>query len=135
MLYDLLKSGYGNEQDFNCAEKIMYGANEAYKLGLGKEALKLSSGFGGGMGIEAVCGALSASVMVLSRLFVVNNAHESSRIKDLSQELFIMYRNKMGEIDCAPLKKKYRTEEIKCRDVILNAAEVLDFIVARELKK
>jgi hypothetical protein len=40
----------------------------------------------------------------------------------------------MGEIDCAPLKAKYRTEEFKCRDVILKAAEVLDRIVKREIK-
>jgi hypothetical protein len=38
----------------------------------------------------------------------------------------------MGEIDCAPLKARYRTEQIKCRDVILKAAEILDAIVARE---
>jgi len=35
---------------------------------------------------------------------------------------------------CKPLKDNYRTEEKKCREVILKAAEILDKIVTRELK-
>ena len=132
MLYDLLKQGYGENLDLNCAERILYGANQAYGLGLDKEALKLAAGFGGGMAIEDACGALAGSIMVLGRLFVKERAHESTRIKDLTKELFASYRMAMGEIDCAPLKAKYRTEEYKCRDVILKAAEILDGIVRRE---
>jgi C_GCAxxG_C_C family probable redox protein len=135
MLYDLLKGGFGNKEDFNCAEKILYGANESYSLGLNTDALKLSSGFGGGMGIEDVCGALTAAVMVLGSLFVKRNAHESSRIKDLSSEFLKRYKDEMGSIDCAPLKERYRTEEIKCRDVILKASAILDDIVTREKGK
>ena len=134
MLYDLLKSGYGNEEDLNCAEKILYGANKAYKLGLEKEALKLAVGFGGGMAIESVCGALTASIMVLGRLFVQSNVHESARIKELIKELFDSYKKEMGYIECAPLKEKYRKENILCRDVILKAAEILDTIVEKEPK-
>lgn len=111
MLYELLKNGYGQAEDFNCAEKILYGANEVYHLGLSKDALRLSAGFGGGMAIEDICGALTAAIMVLGTLFVKNNAHESTRIKDLTRELLDSYRNAMGDIDCAPLKKNYRTEE------------------------
>ncbi|GAJ03672.1 unnamed protein product, partial [marine sediment metagenome] len=40
----------------------------------------------------------------------------------------------MGDILCRPLKDNYHTEEKKCRDVILKAAEILDKIVRRELK-
>lgn len=132
MLYQLLQTGYGDAQDFNCAEKILYGANEAYRLGLPKEALKMAAGFGGGMATEDVCGALTAAIMVLGRLFVQNNAHESTRIKELTQALLGSYREAMGDIDCAPLKANYRTEELKCRNVILKAAEMLDGIVKRE---
>jgi C_GCAxxG_C_C family probable redox protein len=135
MLYDLLKTGFGNKEDYNCAEKVLYGANRAYNLGLDARALKLSSGFGGGMGIEDACGALTASVMILGSLFVKDHAHESSRIKDLSSEFLKRYNDVMGSIDCAPLKKKYRTDEIKCRDVILKAAYILDEIVIRERGK
>jgi hypothetical protein len=34
-----------------------------------------------------------------------------------------------------PLKDNYRTEEKKCREVILKVAEILDKIVIRELNK
>ena len=133
MLTDLLRDGFGEKEDLNCAEKILQGANIAYKLGLDQEALKLAAGFGGGMTIEDKCSALTASIMVLGRLFVKDRAHESTRIKELTMELFREYKKEMGTIDCAPLKEKYRTEALKCRNVIFKASEILDRIVEREL--
>lgn len=132
MLTELIMDGFGEKEDLNCAEKILQGANIAYDLGLDKEALKLAAGFGGGMAIEDKCGALTASLMVLGKLFVRERAHESTRIKELTEELFEKYQKEMGSIDCAPLKGKHRTEELKCRNVILKAAELLDDIVKRE---
>lgn len=132
MLSDLLKSGFGEKEDLNCAEKILHGANIAYNLGLDREALKLAAGFGGGMAIEDKCGALTASIMVLGKLFIKERAHESEKIKELTKRLFEEYRKEMGSIDCAPLKEMHRTEELKCRNVILKAAELLDRIVAEE---
>ena len=134
MLKELIKKGFGKDKKLNCAEKILYGANEAYNLGLDKESLKLVAGFGGGMGIESVCGALTGSIMVLSKLFVKDVAHESGKIKELTQELLHRYENEMGDIDCSPLKKNHRTLFSGCDKVIVKAAEILDDIVARELK-
>jgi hypothetical protein len=70
--------------------------------------------------------------MVLGKLFVKERAHESEKIKQLTRKLFEEYRKEMGSIDCGPLKKMHRTEELKCRNVILKAAELLDRIVAEE---
>ncbi len=133
MLKDLIMQGFGKKEDLNCAEKILWGASTAYNLGLNRNDLKLASGFGGGMGIEDKCGALTASIMVLGRLFVKERAHESTKIKELTKELFEEYKKEMGSIDCAPLKEKYKTEELKCRNIIAKAAEILDRIVEREL--
>lgn len=133
MLADLIKDGFGEKEDLNCAERILQGSNVAYNLGLDKEALKLAAGFGGGMAIEDKCGALTAAIMVLGKLFIMERAHESSKIKELTMELFQEYKKEMGSIDCAPLKQAHRTEELKCRNVILKAAEILDRIVIREL--
>lgn len=130
---DLIRQGFGRKEDLNCSEKILYGANKAYNLNLDKESLKLAAGFGGGMGIEGTCGALSGCVMVLSKLFVIDRAHESDRIKELSQELFDRYNKEMGSIICKNLKDDYRTEELGCYKVYLKAAEILDDIVEREL--
>jgi C_GCAxxG_C_C family probable redox protein len=132
MLSDVIKQGYGEQEGLNCAEKILHGANQVYNLGLDKQSLKMAAGFGGGMAIGSVCGALTAAVMVLGTLFVNNNAHESTRIKKLTQEFFHNYRAKMGEINCGPLKARYRTPELQCRNVIATAAEILDSIIERE---
>ncbi|HZJ56755.1 MAG TPA: C-GCAxxG-C-C family (seleno)protein, partial [Clostridia bacterium] len=129
---ELIKNGFGEEEGLNCAEKILYGANVAYKLGLDKEALKLSAAFGGGMAIEDKCGALTGALMVLGKLFVKEKAHESDKIGALTRELFKEYGMEMGYIDCTPLKKEYRSEEEKCNYVILKAAQILDKIVTRE---
>lgn len=134
MLKELMKEGFGKDKKLNCAEKILYGANEAYNLGLDKESLKVVAGFGGGMGIESVCGALTGSIMVLSKLFVNDVAHESDKIKELTQELLHRYENEMGDINCSALKKNHRTLFSGCDKVIVKAAEILDDIVVRELK-
>ncbi|SKC84236.1 C-GCAxxG-C-C family (seleno)protein [Maledivibacter halophilus] len=134
MLKQLIENGFGKDEDLNCAEKILYGANEVYKLGLDKEALKLAAGFGGGMAIEGTCGALTGSIMVLSKLFVKNVAHESDRIKKLTTELLNAYESEMGNINCKPLKENYRSPSFGCHKVILKAAEALDKIVQRELE-
>lgn len=135
MVAHLIKEGYGEKEDLNCAEKILYASNEAYNLGLDKKALKLSAGFGGGMAIESVCGALTGAIMVLGCLFVKKNAHESDKIKILTRELLSKYEQSMESIYCAPLKDKYRTKNEKCKNIIVKAAEVLDDIVQRELKE
>ncbi len=134
MLKSLLLKDYGKEQKYNCAEKIIYGANEVYNLGLGKETMKLAAGFGGGMGIESTCGALTASIMVLSKLFVENTAHES-KIREITSEFLNRYRDEMKSIDCSPLKAEYRNEEKGCDDVIMKAAEILDNIVAERMNR
>jgi len=135
VLKELIKKGFGKKKDLNCAETILYGANKAYGMGLSKDCLKLSASFGGGMGVENVCGVVTASLMVLGYLFVNGIAHKTPELKELSKELFNRYIKEMGSFDCKPLKDKYRTEEKKCYDIILKGAEILDEIVTREKNK
>ena len=135
MLKELIEQGYYPKEDLSCSETILYGANKVYKLGLSKDCLRLSAAFGGGMGVENVCGVVTASLMVLGYMFVKEHAHQSLEIKDLSKELFERYSKELGDFNCNPLKDKYRTEEKKCYDIILKGAEILDDIVAREKRK
>jgi C_GCAxxG_C_C family probable redox protein len=135
MLKELIQEGYGVKEDLNCAETILYAANQVYHLDLNSDSLKLAAAFGGGMGIESVCGVLAGSLMVLGRLFIKETAHQHPEIKELSKELFDTFQKEMGDILCKPLKDNYRTEEKKCREVILKGAEVLDRIISRELNK
>lgn len=134
MLLQCIEKYYDKKTyDLNCAETILYAGNEAYKLGLDKKVLRIAAGFGGGMHIESVCGALTGAVMVLSLLFVKERGHESDRAKNLIREFFERYRKKMGDINCTPLKQKYKTEKNRCLDVIIEAGRILDDIVQREI--
>ena len=56
-------------QGYNCAQSVIYAYSE--KLNLPKDLiLKVSNGFGGGMGrTQEVCGAISGGIMVLSLLY------------------------------------------------------------------
>ncbi|RKD33456.1 C-GCAxxG-C-C family (seleno)protein [Thermohalobacter berrensis] len=125
MLKDLIENGYGKDRKLNCAEKILYGANEVYNLNLDKESLKLSAGFGGGMGVESTCGALTAAIMVLSKLAVEDTAHKS-KVRDYTKTLLTQYENEMGAIDCKTLKKKHKKLFSGCDKIIIKAAEHLD---------
>lgn len=132
MLYEYLDAGFVDNTDYNCAERVLYAANEVYHLNLNKDALLLSAGFGGGMATGKVCGALTGAIMVLGKLFVKERAHESERIKELTKEFIKRYNTVMGSVDCKNLKAVYRTPELQCRVVVLEAARILDDIVARE---
>jgi C_GCAxxG_C_C family probable redox protein len=128
-LSELVESGYGEAHDLNCAETILWGANAVYNLGLDCNALRLSAGFGGGMGIESTCGALTGAVMVLGRLFTRDRGHESPQVKELCARFLQAYRARMGGIDCAPLKARYRSEALKCREVMLQSARLLEELI------
>ncbi len=132
-LYDyFVRDGFLYREDWNCAEHMVVGANKAYGLNLAPETAKLAAGFGGGVSSGDICGALAGAVMILGVLFVKERAHESDKIKLLTNELLNAYKAKMGHIDCTPLKECYRTEELKCRDIVLVCVEILDEIVGRE---
>lgn len=134
-LETLLQAGFGNDLDLNCAEKLLYGANWAYNLHLSPESLKLAAGFGGGMGIESSCGAMTGAIMVLSHLFVERNSHESDRIKKVEAKFITAFRQQLGALDCKELKAAHRTEQEKCNKIIFLAGKLLDEIIEAEQKK
>ncbi|MBU5425214.1 C-GCAxxG-C-C family protein [Tissierella pigra] len=131
MLKDLIQSGFGEEENFNCAEKILSGANIAYNLNLSSESLKLSSGFGGGMAIESVCGALTAGIMVLSHKYVEGIGQESDKIQEINQRFFREFIDEMDNINCSHLRAVHSKEDIGCFDIILKAAEILDKLMIK----
>lgn len=129
MLYEAIMNGFGIEEDYNCAETIIYGANEVYGLGLDKKNLRLAGGFGGGMGVQGKCGAVIAGIMVLGSVYNETVAHQSPELKTKVVEYQRIFEERMGSTICDPLTKEYRTEKDKCKAVILAAAKVLDEMV------
>jgi C_GCAxxG_C_C family probable redox protein len=134
MLLEKARKYYAKEYDLNCAETLIYAANEEYELKLDKKSLKMMSAFGGGMAIESVCGVITGAISVLGILFTEERAHESTRVKELTKEFFEKFEGKLGTKECFELKNKFRNDDIRCSLMIDTAAEVLDEIVHRELE-
>ncbi len=132
MLLDKVKKFYGSEYDLNCAETIIYAANEEYNMNLNKQTLKTMAAFGGGMAVESVCGVITGAISVIGILFTEEKAHESDRVKNLTKEYFEEFTSKLGSDNCAKLKESYRNDEVRCFKMIEIGAEVLDEIVIRE---
>ncbi|SNS04611.1 C_GCAxxG_C_C family probable redox protein [Anaerovirgula multivorans] len=133
MLKEKVEKYYNSGYDLNCAESILYAANEAYDLHLTKDTLKTMAGFGGGMAIEETCGAVTGAIAALSIMFVEDRAHEGEKIKNLVVKLFDRVEKRLGTNNCKLLKEKYRhNEEEKCKSIVLAVAQVLGEIIEDE---
>ena len=98
---DLFLAGY------NCAQSVF--AAFADKMGMSeKDALKISSGFGGGLGrMREVCGSVSAMAMVLGNLY----GYTDSSADDEKKALYELIQN------CgARFKDEYKT--LVCRELL-----------------
>ena len=134
MLMDKINKYYTKEYDLNCSEVMMYAASDEYNMNLKSDTFKTMSSFGGGMGIESICGAITGSLAVIGILFTKERAHEGDLVKKLCQEFFQKFEANLGTNNCAELKAKYRREDVGCKAMIEVAAIILDEIVKRELQ-
>lgn len=135
MLKEAIKKYYDVQRDLNCAEAMLYAANEAYDMRLQKETLRAVAGFGGGMGVEDVCGAITGGIAVLSMIFVKDRAHESTLIKELTAIFIQRVQERLGTTNCKLLKERYRQDESRCAPIVEVAAEVLEEIIDEALMR
>ncbi len=120
---------YYTEENMNCAESVIHGANDYYHLQLNEHTLRTAAGFGGGLCIGNVCGALSGGVMALSVLFVEERAHESAVIDLVVSEYLSEAESRYGSIMCVDLKQTLPTDDEGCRRVVEAASDLLETIV------
>ncbi|HEY5562131.1 MAG TPA: C-GCAxxG-C-C family (seleno)protein [Clostridiaceae bacterium] len=132
MLNEKVQKYYDKAYDLNCAETMLYAANDEYNMELKKETLKTMAAFGGGMAIESVCGAITGSLAVLSILFTTDRGHESDRMKNLTKEFFDKFNVALGTDNCRSLKEKYRNNEKRCFAMVEVAGSILEEIILRE---
>jgi C_GCAxxG_C_C family probable redox protein len=98
---ELFKSG------FNCAQAVV-GAF-AKELGLDeKTAMKVSAGFGGGVGRTGeICGALSGAAIVAGMLYGATeggDAESKARTYEEVQRIIKLFKEKNGFVTCRELK-------------------------------
>ena len=138
-------------EGYNCAQAVAVAFTDLTGMDK-KEAAKLASPFGGGMGrMREVCGAVSGMFMVLGSLYGYDNSDADSKKKDLYkqvQELAEQFKQENGSIICREILKNPpsdpnpspRTAEYyakrPCARMVMTAAKLMDeFIAAHPLEK
>lgn len=129
MLKEYIENGFGIKEDLNCAEQILHGANDVYKLGLDKESLRLAAGFGGGIGAKDACGVVTGASMVFSRIFIKDRARESGLIKEINKEFNKRFVEALGTTNCKELKEIHCKEIKGCKPIIVAGAGIVDDIL------
>jgi len=131
--------------DFNCAQSVF--SSYATQYGLDKDtALKLSTGFGGGMGrMQNTCGAVSGAFMVIGLRYGMGiNSDREARDKtyEVVREFTNRFQKIHGSINCKELLgcdistlegREYYNQndffEKKCLEYVKDSAKILEEIL------
>lgn len=129
------------EQGYNCAQAVF--SHAAEDLGLDEEeALKIASGFGGGMMLGEVCGCVTGALMALGLKYGFSEPNDSvgkGIATEKTMEFLRKFKEKNGAHRCKELlgldiskpeeKAKIVEEGIiaqKCPGFVCSACEILD---------
>ena len=115
---------------YNCAESVLRAAADALGIPVEEQALRMTTGFGGGIGhAGCVCGALAASVMALGLLKGRTDAAQSrEEAYALSEEFHHRFQEKFGATCCRALNPhEFETREhlVNCVKITGNTAKLL----------
>ena len=131
-----------HQEHFNCAQSVL--SAYASELGLARDpALKIATGFGGGMGrLAATCGTVTGAFMVLGLKYgMVDGANQADKEKTyaLVQEFARQFKARCGALECRDLLgcdlntpegwQTARDEQLfttRCPHFIQAATEILD---------
>ena len=126
---------------FNCAEAVLRATADGVGVALDDQALKMTTGFGGGIGhAGCVCGALAASVMALGVIKGRTVANQSrTEAYKLANEFHSRFQEKFGATCCRALNPhEFETREhlVNCVKITGNTAKLLmEFMEEKELVK
>ena len=129
MLKDCVHKYY-LEQNYNCAESLLRGANDHFGLALGDREMILAGVFGAGIQTGNTCGAFLAAAMVVSMKYVAAKAHESADIKPAAALLTEKFSARMGSLLCSEVKPRFFVPGVRCLAVVDAACEALEETLA-----
>jgi len=128
-------------EGFSCAPAVVAAYCEQFGLERDK-ALKIATGFGGGMHLGQTCGAVTGAIMVIGLKYGKTKADDNKakeKTFELSKRLADKFRARYGSIECKALlgcdittpeglkeakdKKLFTTI---CAEYVATAAEMLD---------
>jgi C_GCAxxG_C_C family probable redox protein len=134
------------ENDYNCAQAIIQAFPEITKHN-GESIIKLSTGFGGGMGrTQMVCGALTGSFMITGLLKGASVPEKENKeyVYKLVRDLTLQFREIHGSVNCRDLlgidintdkgkelQKSLMLKEKVCVNCVKTAIELTVAILSR----
>jgi len=132
MLEDAVGKQYSrSDVERNCAESMIYGADDEYKLSLPEEAFYTMGAFGGGMRIKSICGAVTGSLAVIGILFNSEVYVKQERMKQIAEEFLEEFEKRYGHLECSVLRDKYRDPLVGCETTVRMAARVLEKLIEK----
>ncbi len=133
------RAGNKFKDGLNCTESIVHAINEMLENPLNSAALRMATGFGGGVGhAGCMCGALTGSVMILG-LFKGRADPGQARepVYDLAQDFHNRFLNEYGATCCRALNlHKFDSPDHlrRCLKLTGGTAKLLmEFIQEKEL--
>ncbi len=120
--------------DYSCSEKIMYSANNLYKLELSQNEYKVIAPFSGGMFEKETCGIITAGLAVLGIMFTNNVAHTSPLLRDAVLEFKTIFNERLGSTVCGNLIVKYQDDITGCNDLVVVGGEILEGVIDKYVK-
>ena len=127
------------DDGYSCAQAVF--SAYAEKLGMDRQtALKVSAGFGGGMGrMAGTCGALTGAFMALGLKYGGPDSESKDKTYELVRELADRFRARHGSLECRELlgcdlstpegrerAKEQGLHSSVCTQIVRDAAEILE---------
>ncbi|HOO34042.1 MAG TPA: C-GCAxxG-C-C family (seleno)protein [Thermotogota bacterium] len=131
MLKEKVSKFYRENLTLNCAESMIYGANEEYGLELDQSTLDTMASFGGGMCVGGACGALTGALAVIGVMITKDKSMDKEERKAIAVEFYTKFQEKLGTDNCKEIKEKYWDEELRCQRVVEMSADVLEEIIRK----
>ncbi len=110
----------------NCAQAALCAF--FWEAGISEEtAMKVASGFGGGVRDKEVCGAICGTIMALGLILGQKNEDDvdaKKQVSELTIELHKKFKEKHSSIVCRDLKEKNI-----CAQLIYDSADILESLL------
>jgi len=118
------------KEGYNCAESVVRAFRDLLNLNISDEALKMATGFGGGLGqAGCMCGALSGATMVLGILQGRSNKDQSrGPAYSSSQQFHGIFAAEFGATCCRVLNRHEfgsKDQRLTCLKITSTTADLL----------
>ena len=110
-------------QSYNCAEAMLLAINDEYNLGLPRESIKLVSGFGGGMGKQMACGAMTGAIAGLGQMLVRTKSKNSPGFSAICAAWVDTFTDDLGSDQCSVLMPRLKTDAQGCLETVRLTAQ------------